>query len=470
MANDNNKINVLVSQMDEEPTSRFADSGQLHRADGYDGAELEADAKTFDVDQFATGHLPDSETVAALRATIQNRTETINQLQFDVEQLRAKWNGLDREITAREEITANIRSEFDISRNKLQGAEKKLQQQNDAMESMQRTLVQANKKEKRLLDEVEQQHEDADKELEFFRHQVTEQAGLLASNTQEIRDAKEQIERTEKYADSLRLQLQDQTSTTKDAVGMQRRLEAALTETRGQARDLGEQVERELRVSQELARTLIDVKEQFQEEARQIRFELGSAQDTITSQETLNEQLSSELIDNREFRQALETQLGEKELENEKHMRQLMLRLGKARQEADDYERKMRSKDKAIAALMSELTNLNKPGNGSEKTLHRIEGSRSSVADDGPGSSRVRVARMLVGNASGQDDSRELRFPLFKDRLTIGRTANNDIQLNARYISRRHAVIATDKGQTRLIDWGSKNGVFVNNKKVSGNS
>ncbi len=144
-----------------------------------------------------------------------------------------------------------------------------------------------------------------------------------------------------------------------------------------------------------------------------------------------------------------------------------MLRLGKARQEADDYERKMRSKDNAIAALMSELANLDKSDNSNVNTLHKIAGSRSGRIDDAGGSSRARVARMLVGSAGGRGDGRKLRFPLFKDRLTIGRTANNDIQLNARYISRRHAVIATDKGQTRLIDWGSKNGIFVNDKRVS---
>jgi len=468
MANDNNKINVLVSQTDDDPTSRFAVSGQFHRADGYDGAELEADAKTFDVDQFATAHLPDNESVAALRLALQDRAETINQLQFDIEQLRAKWNGLDREVKAREEIAANIRNEFDVSRSQLQDTEKKLQIQSDAMESMHSALVQADEKEKRLLDEAEQQRDDADKELEFFRHQVREQSGLLASNTQGIREAQEQIKRTEKYADSLRLQLQDQTLTTKDAVGMQRRLESALAETRGQVRDTGKQLEIELRVSQELAKTLVDIKDQFAEEARQIRFELGAAQDTISSQETMNEQLASDLTDNREFRLALETRLGEKEFENEKHMHQIMLRLGKARQEAGDYKRKMRSKDKAIAALMSELTSLNKSGNDGKKALYKVEGSpRSSAAGDAADSGRPRVARMLVGNASNQDDGRELRFPLFKDRLTIGRTANNDIQLNARYISRRHAVLATDKGQTRLIDWGSKNGVFVNDQRVS---
>ena len=467
MANDNNKISVLVSQPDDDPTATYVVAGNLRRTARHDEPELEADAKTFDVDRFATGHLPDSESVTELTSTLQKRTETINQLQFEIEQLRAKWNGLDRELKAREEIAANIGKEFDVTRNQLRDTERELQKQGGDMESMRHEIAMASEREKRLLDENKLQRDDADKEIEFIRHQITEQSGLLASNEHEIRDAQEQISRTEKYADSLRLQLQDQSSTTKDAVGMQRRLEAALAETRGQVRDLGEQLERELRVSQELARTIIEVKEQFAEETRQIRFELGTAQETITSQDSVNEQLSSDLHDNREFRQALESQLSEKEIDNEKHTRQLMLRLGQARQEADDYERKMHSKDKAIGALMSELANLNKPGASSENILQKIEGSRSDSIDDAAGSTRVRVARMLVGNAGGNGDDRELRFPLFKDRLTIGRTANNDIQLNVRYISRRHAVIATDKGQTRLIDWGSKNGVFVNEKRVS---
>ncbi len=471
MTNDNNKIKVLVSPPDDEPTATLAVAGHLGRAARNNSAELEADAKTFDVDQFANGHIPDDESAAALKSVLKDRVETINELQFEVEQLRAKWNGLDRELKAREEIAANISDEFRVTRNQLKDAERNLQEKTSTIELLQRTLSEMTGREKHLLNEAGQQHDDADKELEFFRHQITEQSGLLASNAHEIRDVQEQIARTEKYADSLRLQLQDQTSTTKDAIGMQRRLEAALAETRGQTRDLGEQLERELRVSQELAKTIIDLKEQFAEETRKIRFELGSAQETISSQESMNEQLASDLTDNREFRQALESQLGEKEIENEQSVQQLMLRLGQARQEADDYERKMRSKDKAIAALMSELGNLNQAdisSNTTENTLHKIEGSRSDRVDDGAGNGRARVARMLVGNAGGDDaGGRELRFPLFKDRLTIGRTANNDIQLNVRYTSRRHAVIATDKGQTRLIDWGSKNGVFVNDKRVS---
>ena len=56
---------------------------------------------------------------------------------------------------------------------------------------------------------------------------------------------------------------------------------------------------------------------------------------------------------------------------------------------------------------------------------------------------------------------------MFKDRLTIGRTANNDIRLNEQCISRRHAVIVTENGGTRIVDWGSKNGVFINENRVA---
>ncbi|MDH3749670.1 MAG: FHA domain-containing protein, partial [Gammaproteobacteria bacterium] len=67
----------------------------------------------------------------------------------------------------------------------------------------------------------------------------------------------------------------------------------------------------------------------------------------------------------------------------------------------------------------------------------------------------------------GSIDGQELRFPLFKDRQTIGRTEQNDIQLKACYVSRRHAVIVTERDRARVIDWGSKNGVFVNSKRIT---
>ena len=76
---------------------------------------------------------------------------------------------------------------------------------------------------------------------------------------------------------------------------------------------------------------------------------------------------------------------------------------------------------------------------------------------------RDRMSRVLIGKI----DNQELRFPLFKKRLTIGRTQHNDIQLQAPHISRRHAVVMTEGDVTRVIDWGSKNGVYVNSSRVT---
>jgi pSer/pThr/pTyr-binding forkhead associated (FHA) protein len=73
------------------------------------------------------------------------------------------------------------------------------------------------------------------------------------------------------------------------------------------------------------------------------------------------------------------------------------------------------------------------------------------------------MSRVLIGTV----DKQELRFPLFKSRLTIGRAAQNDIQLQAAYVSRRHAVVVTEGDTTRVVDWGSKNGVYVNSRRVT---
>ena len=71
--------------------------------------------------------------------------------------------------------------------------------------------------------------------------------------------------------------------------------------------------------------------------------------------------------------------------------------------------------------------------------------------------------RVLIGRI----DKQLLRFPLFKRRLTIGRTKSNDIKLSAASISRRHAAILTDDEVTRIVDRNSSNGVYVNSRRVA---
>jgi pSer/pThr/pTyr-binding forkhead associated (FHA) protein len=54
-----------------------------------------------------------------------------------------------------------------------------------------------------------------------------------------------------------------------------------------------------------------------------------------------------------------------------------------------------------------------------------------------------------------------------KKRISIGRTADNDIVLDNKAVSRKHALIEFDDNSALVIDNESLNGVFVNNRKVT---
>jgi pSer/pThr/pTyr-binding forkhead associated (FHA) protein len=54
-----------------------------------------------------------------------------------------------------------------------------------------------------------------------------------------------------------------------------------------------------------------------------------------------------------------------------------------------------------------------------------------------------------------------------KKRISIGRTADNDIVLDNKGVSRKHATMEFDADSALVIDNESLNGVFVNNRKVT---
>ena len=52
-------------------------------------------------------------------------------------------------------------------------------------------------------------------------------------------------------------------------------------------------------------------------------------------------------------------------------------------------------------------------------------------------------------------------------RTTIGRTSDNDIQIDAAFISRHHAVILGSAHNCIIEDLNSTNGVLVNGRRVN---
>ncbi|MDH4047760.1 MAG: FHA domain-containing protein [Gammaproteobacteria bacterium] len=592
---------TLVSS-DDDPTAELE---VLDRVSGehFPDQELEADAKTFDCDYDEIRADEPSGDVAFLRRQIRLRDESIDRLQFDIEQLRARWNGLDKEIKVREKLTDNVNSELRQARNELAATKRGLaarESEVDALfakvsqheksaaefEKLSETLRDSVADRERRISELEEslveslkeiaalsskladtvpaiehsnlQHEQIQltEEIEALRRRVdasgdllaskdkqlvetdaalqeskrrfdelaveladrdeliskksaelentqqqldqtqstliqmrrettapvgandgshdlgsddtelsAEQTGILVDNRQQIRELQSQVTRTEAYADSLRIKLQDQVKAREDSDRNLEQTETALADAMQKVDDLAGMLEIEKLQSANLRNDVDNLKKEFDQEVLNIRFELGAAQQTIAESESINEQLTSDLIDNQSFRQALESQLERSEESYSKTIRELRQKVRRLEHLRAEDQHKISNKDNAIAALLSELTSRNTQQDGMGNIEVRNIPDATGRVDDRPDekSTSDRITRLLIGDIDGQ----ELRFPLFKDRLTIGRTTHNDIQLKAQYISRRHALIVTENEHTRIVDWGSKNGIAVNKKKVT---
>ncbi len=96
----------------------------------------------------------------------------------------------------------------------------------------------------------------------------------------------------------------------------------------------------------------------------------------------------------------------------------------------------------------------------------RTNRMRAGIASDAPQSRPVSsgevLARIIVAHGGEHVEERPLRI----GRLIIGRTADNDVQVDSKYVSRHHCQITTTPEGSILEDLNSTNGVYVKSKRV----
>jgi chromosome segregation ATPase len=478
MANDKKNINELVSD-DDDPTAELeqlvlAETGLDNDAD--DLSEVGASTHGFENSDSSENQDRDA-AITELRSDLKNRSETINRLQYDIEQLRARWTGLEKEITAREELTEKLNAELRDNSDRLQRKEKLLKKRDKAIKSLkaeirdrndeygalQTVITERDQQIEKLLEDLSADRTD---EAEHDRQLLQQQAGQIASAKSTIIELREQITRTESYADSLRQKLQDIDADSSEADDSREFLQLSLTQATQNLAELTAELSAKKADNEALARELDGIREAHEEEIRMIRFELGEAQETVAQHELVTEQLASDLVDTRSFKFELEKTLSQTEQENQSHIEKLEKENRRLQQKAADNEQKLQTKSEAINCLLAELAKKSEQIESIgdiENVIQDIDNRMSERIDERSNKDKDRVTRVLIGTVDGQ----ELRFPLFKNRLTIGRTEQNDIQLDATYVSRRHAVVVTDHDATRIIDWGSKNGVMVNSTRIT---
>ena len=561
MAIENNKNNSLASDLKDDsninPETLTVEN--LQSAEFRDRRQTNDDA--YGLQSIDIAAELSSKAKAQLKSKISARNESVSRLRYDIQQLRSRWSGLEKEIEAREALTKRLNSRLSDTQRKLAHAESvqnsreaenntlrenlkdklslltsvereakkisetvesgkvlidelqlKINEQQTTIRNLSRenkTFAARKKKALGALAEKEGQiaslknngstgatsssseehdlsslrtelgnalqeienlraslHSDRAPERRENSRRIADQDGLIIKNLQEINTLKIQIVRTESYADELRTRLQEAAAKSSDDQKQRKQLENSLAQITTQARELKKQLEKESFLVADLKNKNETIRCEFENEIRQVRFELGNAEQTLAGHESISEQLASDLIDNQGYRQALESQLESTSIESKKTIGDLSLKLKRLQKTNEDIERQLENKGNAIAALLGEMASRSRTIDSIgeiENVIHEIDGRMSDRIEEKSSSEKDRMARLLIGNVDGQ----KLRFPLFKDRLTIGRTAHNDIQLKAHFISRRHAVIVTENGQSRIVDWGSKNGVYVNDSRIA---
>ena len=470
MANENNNINELVT--DDDATAELEElTLQQVLAREEDDGELEVDADTFAIDRGKTGTR--SPNVDLLKADLESRNEAVERLQFDVERLRGRLLGLQSEVRAREDITSDLNRQIAEFEKQLKSSRQQLQARDRDIKALREEIRQRGAATEELAadrDAFRSERDALKRELDDSRAEL-ERASLTPRGdntgpdrargriaTFEARDAEmtSRLARSEAYADELRRRLEDKSSAIEW-------LEQTLHHTKLELQEtvsLTELLQTRLNTQGADNRALVEqigiMQQRHNEELEQLRSQLSCAEDTATQNQLLNEQLAADLDESNSYRDEMERMLSLTDDEYREQIKTLETALGRAEATNAELAKKLASRNEAVETLLAELTSL-KNATGSRESAEE----QSALPVTAP--PRSRVHRMLIGRI----DKQELRFPLFKDRVTIGRTQQNDIQLNVPYISRRHAVILTEGNTTRVVDWGSRNGVYVNARRVT---
>jgi type II secretory pathway predicted ATPase ExeA len=94
---------------------------------------------------------------------------------------------------------------------------------------------------------------------------------------------------------------------------------------------------------------------------------------------------------------------------------------------------------------------------------NRMRAGIADTASDGRPAVRSEIlARIVIAYGGEHVEERPLRV----GRLVIGRTADNDVQIESKFISRHHCQITTTLDGCVLEDLNSTNGVYVKSKRI----
>jgi chromosome segregation ATPase len=219
VTNEKNNINELV--FDDDPTAELEVIALRRGNLSSLAAPLECDEHTSDLENTS-----DFESTSDLKKRGGDDAQIVSKLKYDIEQLRARWMGLEAENKAREEVTATLTAELHKIRDALAAKNDLLVSRNEEIESLKSELHKQEAQYHATVTRQEQEIADMRETMRF----IPEPAAFAPTQADDA-DDQTRHQRTEAYADSLRHKLQDLLTLHDNLKREHRRLEASLQQS-----------------------------------------------------------------------------------------------------------------------------------------------------------------------------------------------------------------------------------------------
>jgi chromosome segregation ATPase len=448
-----------IVDLDLEATAELPviDFGDGHAADEAALPESTAATDVFPAPVVPAGVADLADSLRDVEHRLQRKIERVGKLETDLaaaqsqaDALRAQLEesqraGAERESSLRAELAAAAQRDADLQReslarqNSLAEARVQLQSQIAALtESQQQAQARAGQQrnQERDLQELRRRSEQQHEALSTWQGFRAVSESRLAESEAQLRDidARHQAALQEARAHAGRLQdelaaARDEsgariaalTQSLQDAGIAQQATAAELLTTAGRVSQLGADLVASQASIVELQKQIAELRA-VEDKARRGAEQFDAQQQQIAS-------LKAELATTLEHLHAAETQL----------------------RNAGERVHRLESEAHASAALLGNLQQ-NIQRLGREDT-----GSRPALQPP-PGEM---VLRVLIRHDGGSD----IVYPLGR-RTSIGRTADNDIQVDTTFVSRHHAVLLSSADHCIVEDLNSTNGVLVNGHRV----
>ena len=452
----------------------------------------------------------------AFSAQVAEHSRTIGAVQLELDQTRARATSYFESLQTREgqrslfdNLFSGLQSDIDAGENRIAALQSDLAARNARVQELESELDLRAQRIARLekdvntfaasLSQRDRQILEADAITADLRHNVAALNETVAGGAELIRKLEEsaarqvdsasnrdtELLRTVRERDQLRSSVTSLESAIATSAKVRDEQEKTVREAKIRAEDLDAQAAAQRKRADQLETELQSVRAEMERVSSSLAQAMAERSEhvaKVTAREERIRELESRVEDQQESVRTLQADSNAavaraKEVESDLrvaeealHRRELELRgkstrvdeLERTHQEwhlkVDQARGALTDKEALIRRLEEEAANSSVLIGQIQQSMKRLDPAASGTHEALPEG----ATRLLIRT----DGESEVVHVLGR-KTTIGRTPDNDLQIDAKFISRHHAVILAGPARTIVEDLNSTNGVLVNSRRIT---